>query len=74
MTLPEAQRLFAYWDRFPPPHEALAILLKCYTTWGPAETPEESRERQWKQGAMNPAEFLAHYKRTGGKVEGVGRT
>lgn len=30
-------------------------------------------EEQQAQGAMGPADFLAHFKNTGGKVQGVAR-
>jgi hypothetical protein len=63
MTLPEVYDLFDHWRRFPPEHELLAIALRVYTTWRPAEpamTPEEreiahlkSLEERWAAGYMN---------------------
>jgi hypothetical protein len=67
MTLPEAMRLFVYWRTNPPVHELLAVLAQVYTTWEPPRSVEDKQ----REGAMTPADFFAHFQRTGGKVEGL---
>ncbi|MGH6967578.1 MAG: hypothetical protein ACREEN_00540, partial [Stellaceae bacterium] len=68
MTLPQIDRLFRYWARVPPEHEAAAMMLAAYTTWKPAtdaDTPQKqqaSLEERWKQGAMNAADLFALFK------------
>ncbi len=64
MTLPQAFQLFEYWDDHPPEHEALAIALRVYTTWGKDTKPltreehQKSLEQRWAAGAMNPKEMF----------------
>ncbi len=76
MTLPQVQEVFTYWRESPPTHELLSMLARVYTTWEPSvedtkESREASLEARWKAGAMNPADMLALYQKTGGKVEGT---
>jgi hypothetical protein len=77
MTFPEVYDLFAYWREHPPEHELQAMLARVYTTWEPPArdvSPEEhqkSLEARWKAGAMNPADLLSLFEKTGGRVEGV---
>ena len=77
MTLLEVYDLFDYWREHPPEHELAAIFARVFTTWKPAEkelTPDEHRqslEDRWKGGAMNPAELLALFEKSGGRVEGA---
>jgi hypothetical protein len=65
MTLPQAMDLFKYWDDHPPEHEAMAIALRVFTTWGkdPAKPPtpaeiQKSLENRWNAGAMNPKQLF----------------
>lgn len=77
MTLPEVYDLFDYWREHPPEHELAAIFARVFTTWKPAErelSPEEhkrSLEERWKAGAMNAADLLAQFQKTGGRVDSV---
>lgn len=60
LTLPEVYELFEYWREWPPVNE----LMANYTGWEKPLTYEE----KLNAGAMGPADFLEHYKRTGGKL------
>ena len=62
MTLPQVDELFGYWAKHPPVH----LLVAAYLGW---EAPK-TLEQQWAEGAMGPADFLDHYRRTGGKLQG----
>lgn len=77
MTLPQVYRLFAYWDISPPEHELVALMARCFTTWEPKpseeKAPEQKLEDQWRQGAMNAADLLAQYEKTGGVVDALPR-
>ena len=76
MPFPHALRIFQYWESFPPEHEMLAMLAKCFTTWEPkplAGQPSTAAQHQ-AHGAMGPAEFMEHFKRTGGRVAGLSST
>lgn len=61
MTLPQVAELVDYWRRQPPTHVLVVAYLGC-------EAPK-TIEEQWAQGALSPADFLEHFKRTGGKVD-----
>lgn len=37
VTIREARALYACWERTPPSHESLAMLLSVQTTWKPPE-------------------------------------
>lgn len=37
MTVRDARAVFEVWERRPPPHRALAMLLQAQTTWKPKE-------------------------------------
>jgi hypothetical protein len=65
MTLPQVEELLAYWHEHPPVH----FLVAAYLGYEPPKTIEQ----QWAEGAMNPADFAAHSRVTGGRVEGIGR-
>lgn len=76
MTLPQANELFVYWQESPPEHEALAMLLRIYTTWEPKGKPMTDEERtaahrasleaRWASGAaMNAKQML---EATGGVI------
>lgn len=65
MTLPQVYRLFGYWEKNPPEHEAIAIALRVYTTWGreasrppTVEEQRKSLEARWNAGALNPKQLL----------------
>jgi hypothetical protein len=60
LTLPQVYELYDYWEEWPPMHE----LLAGYVGYERPLTLEE----QYDRGAMGPAEFLHHYKATGGKL------
>ena len=63
MTLHQVTELFAYWLKQPPTHELAAAKFKY--------EPPKTLEERWNQGAANPAEFLAQYQASGGRIEGV---
>lgn len=72
MTLSQARQIFKYWESSPPEHELIALLVRAYTNWEPANaremTAEEHRaslEARWKGGAMNPQQML---EATGGSL------
>ena len=60
LTLPEVYGLYEYWRECPPIHE----LTAWATRWEKPLTMEEKLQA----GAMGPAEFLQHFKKTGGKL------
>lgn len=64
MTLPQVEDLFEYWKTNPPAH----VLVAAHMGY----EPPKSIEQQWAEGAMNPADFFAHYQATGGKIPGLG--
>lgn len=64
MTLPQVHDLFDYWREFPPLHE----MVKSYLGVKKPLTMQE----EIANGAMGPEEFAEYYKRTGGRLEGVG--
>lgn len=64
MTLPQVHELFNYWRDYPPLHE----MVKAYLG---IKKPLSMKE-EIAQGAMSPEEFADWFKRTGGKLEGVG--
>lgn len=61
MTFPQVYRLFRYWRTNPPVHELLAIGIRVFTTWQPAEEKPDppdvahrkSLEKRWAAGYMN---------------------
>jgi len=61
MSLPQVLEQFDYWESQPPVHELVAAYLGY-------ERPK-TVEQQWAEGAMGPAEFAAHFKQTGGKLD-----
>jgi hypothetical protein len=63
MTLPQVEELCAYWRLHPPVHVLVAAFIGY-------EAPKTA-EQEWAEGALSPADFLEHFRRTGGKVEGV---
>lgn len=65
MTLPHYYELCEYWTAHPPLHELVAA------RWG-YKKPQTTEEK-WKSGAMNPAEALEWFRRTGGKIDGAPR-
>jgi hypothetical protein len=42
ITIREAKALCACWERTPPAHESLAILLSVQTTWKPPESKSKT--------------------------------
>lgn len=64
MTLPQVEELLDYWQDHPPVH----VLVAAYLGFEPPKTVEQ----QWAEGAMSPADFLAHFQATGGRIEGMG--
>lgn len=74
MPFPHAIQQLRYWESFPPENETLAMLAQCFTTWRPKPWDDDrpAPERLQAEGVMGPAEFAEHFKRTGGKVEGMG--
>lgn len=47
MSLRDVRTTYAVWERSPPPHRALAMLLGAQTTWKPKDKPlPEGRFRQ----------------------------
>lgn len=68
MYLDEVQDLFDYWRKNPPIHEFAAAFAYAYLKWRPSLTVEE----QWDQGAMNPEEFAAWVRATGGREASPG--
>lgn len=72
MTLSQARQIFKYWEGSPPEHELVALLVRAYTNWEPANsqpmTPEQhqaSLEARWKAGAMNVKQI---FEATGGRL------
>lgn len=63
MTLPQVYQLVDYWRAHPPTHELMAMMVGFQ--------PPQTTEDKWRDGAMNPAEALEWFRRTGGKMEGV---
>jgi hypothetical protein len=65
MTLPQAMRLFEYWQTSPPEHEMIAMLARVYTTWrGAEQKPSEadhraSLEQRWKSGVPSVKDLFA---------------
>lgn len=62
LTLHDVAPLTNYWADFPPVHELVRMQVEF-------EKPLTMEEKQ-DQGAMDPREFLAHFKSTQGKVDG----
>jgi hypothetical protein len=60
LTLPEVYDLFEYWREWPPTNELMAHQIG----WEKPLTMEEKLE----QGTMGPADFLRHFKQTGGRL------
>lgn len=65
MTLDDFALYDAFWQRHPPAD----VLVAGYLKYKPPKTAEE----EWREGAMNPAEAVEWFQRTGGKIPGVGR-